>query len=37
VPKARFINLPHLGHIAHEEDPEAVAAVILSVLAPPTT
>jgi hypothetical protein len=37
VAKAHFINLPHLGHLAHEEDPEAVAAVLLSVLAPPTT
>jgi magnesium chelatase accessory protein len=37
VAKAHFINLPHLGHLAHEEDPEAVAAVVLSVLAPSTT
>ena len=33
VSQARFIELPKLGHLAHEEDPETVAAVVLSVLA----
>lgn len=37
VPQARFINLPQLGHLAHEEDPEAVAAAVLAVLAPSAT
>ncbi len=37
VPQARFINLPGLGHLAHEENPEAVAAAVLSVLAPSAT
>ena len=32
VPQARFINLPDLGHLAHEENPEAVAAALLAVL-----
>ena len=32
VPQARFINLPDLGHLAHEESPEAVAAALLAVL-----
>ena len=32
VPQAQFINLPDLGHLAHEEKPEAVAAALLAVL-----
>jgi magnesium chelatase accessory protein len=34
VPQARFITMPQLGHLAHEENPEAVAAAVLAVLAP---
>ena len=37
VPEARFINMPELGHLAHEENPHAVAAAVLAVLAPSTT
>ncbi|WP_085338175.1 alpha/beta fold hydrolase BchO [Aquidulcibacter paucihalophilus] len=37
VPQARFIPLPQLGHLAHEEDPNAVAAVVFSVLGPSAT
>jgi len=27
-PAARIVRLPRLGHLAHEEDPEAVAELI---------
>lgn len=37
VPQARFMSLPDLGHLAHEENPEAVAAVVMSVLKPTAT
>jgi magnesium chelatase accessory protein len=37
VPGAHFINMPELGHLAHEENPHAVAAAVLAVLAPLTT
>ncbi|MEM6479414.1 MAG: alpha/beta fold hydrolase BchO, partial [Pseudomonadota bacterium] len=33
MPNARVIELPDLGHLAHEEAPEEVAAQILAVLA----
>jgi magnesium chelatase accessory protein len=29
LPSARIVTLPGLGHLAHEEDPEAVAAIVL--------
>jgi magnesium chelatase accessory protein len=28
LPSARIVSLPNLGHLAHEEQPEAVAAII---------
>lgn len=37
IPQAKFIPLENLGHLAHEEDPETVAAAILSRLKPPAT
>jgi magnesium chelatase accessory protein len=36
VAQAHFINLPGLGHLAHEEDPQAVVAAIMAVLTPST-
>ena len=28
IPTARIISLPHLGHLAHEEQPEKLAGLI---------
>jgi magnesium chelatase accessory protein len=33
IPNARVVDLPGLGHLAHEEDPSAVAEIIQNVLA----
>lgn len=30
VPRAKVVNLPHTGHLAHEEAPQAVADIILA-------
>ena len=34
LPSARIVTLPRLGHLAHEEDPAAIAAIILESAGP---
>jgi magnesium chelatase accessory protein len=34
LPRSRLVELPGLGHLAHEEDAPAVAAAVLAVLKP---
>jgi magnesium chelatase accessory protein len=33
VPRAELVSLPGLGHLAHEERPEQVAAILLRAIA----
>ena len=30
IPRARLVRLPRLGHLAHEEDPRAVADLVFA-------